>query len=529
MNISIQRESATKWIVPCVAFLLTVLLVPQILLAELTVSSIFTDHAVLQRDMKVPIWGNAEAGATVKVAFAQQKQTATADSDGKWNVSLEPLEASFEPENLVISSGEQRIELTNILVGEVWICSGQSNMKMETHRVPEARPLARKAKHIRSFEVKRTVAFEEQDSVGGAWQQKIPNSAVAFSFAYSLQQKADVPVGIILSCWGSSSLEAWMPRDMVQTTPHFKEIMDQFDADTETRNRIQSILDGEKPWKTPDDIFLRRQSNIVYNAMMHGLAPYACRGLVWYQGERNTQSITSGVKKPWYASHSGILKYGSTLKQWVERYRKQWQNDKMHFLVVMLPGYGKILPSQKRKPKKDPDAPDAPKLGPENPDVHSWAWMRESQLQVLDLPHTAVANTIDLGDVKNIHPTDKLPIGQRLALLAARDTLGQDVKAEGPVMSRVETKGNQLIVDFKHAQGLKTLDGNTPTGFWVCDDSRKWAKAEAVIEGQAVVLTCEEVEMPLYVRYAFAGKPQVNLVNDANLPARPFRSDSFEP
>ena len=185
-------------------------------------------------------------------------------------------------------------------------------------------------------------------------------------------------------------------------------------------------------------------------------------------------------------------------------------------MIVMLPGFYKPIKT-------------GPKTGAEHPSAHSWAWMRESQLKALDLPHTSVVNTIDLGDKKNIHPKDKLPIGKRLALLAARNSLGQDVQANGPMMKAVEVKGDQLIVHFDHADGLKTIDGKPPTAFWLADDSETWAPAKAEIKGQTVTLRSDQIETPLYVRYAFAGKPRVNLVNSADLPAYPFRSDQFDP
>ena len=492
-----------------------ILLAPQLAFAQLAVSNLLTDHAVLQSDTDVPVWGRAEAGAEVTVEFANQKKTTTAATNGTWSLSLDPLTASFEPAELNVSTNKETITLTDILVGEVWICSGQSNMQMSHKGVPELRPLVRQAKHIRSFHVKRTVAFEEAENVTGTWRTEIPDSAVAFSFAHFLQAKSETPVGIILSCWGSSSLEAWMPRDMVDSVPHFKAMMDNFDADTKTRKRIESILNGKQPWPRADDIFLRRQTNILYNAMLHPLAPYACRGLVWYQGERNAQTMKDGVKEPWYSNHSGMLKYGETLKKWIQRNRKQFRNDEMQFLIVMLPGYGRVLPS-------------GPNAGPESPDAHSWAWMRESQLQVLDLPNTAIANTIDLGDVKNIHPKDKLPIGQRLALLA-RTAQENESMTQGPSMTRVESGGEQLTVHFENADGLKTVDGSSPTGFWICDASIKWVPANAAIKGETVVLSSAEIEKPLHVRYAFAGKPKVNLVNGADLPTLPFRSDSLEP
>lgn len=491
-------------------------LLPHIARAELTVASPFTDHAVLQRDTAVPIWGQADPGATVTVEFAGQTKSARSNASGKWSLKLEPTPSSFEARVLKVASGSSEIAFDDIVVGEVWICSGQSNMQMAVGAAPDVQALAPSAKHLRCFEVKRTVAMTPQSRCEGTWTLQHPSSAVAFSFGYFLQQAADAPVGIILACWGSSSLEAWMPRDMTKTVPHFRTMMEEFDADTETRQRILSILTGEKPWSRPDDIFLRRQSNILYNAMIHPLAPYGCRGLVWYQGERNTQSMYGMLKDPWYSRNSGMLKYGETLKQWILRYRQEWNNDDMQFLTVMLPGYHKPHPT-------------GPKLGAEHPDTHSWAWMRESQLKSLELPHTSVANTIDLGDVKNIHPKDKLPIGQRLALLAARNTLGQAVEAVGPMLNNVEIRGETLVVSFDHANGLTTKDGKVPSGFWLSGESGKWFEADSKIEEQTVVLRSPKLPKPRYVRYAFAGKPCVNLVNAAGLPAYPFRSDSFLP
>ena len=478
--------------------------------------SLFKDHMILQRDQPIPVWGKAAAGTTIIVQFANSKKQAIADSKGNWRVNLEAQKASFEPKELLVYSNKKNIKVSDVLVGDVWICSGQSNMQLRVGAVPEIKKLIPLAKNIRSFEVKNTVAFEPQDTCEGVWEIKHPNSAVAFSFAYFLEQSANVPIGIILTSWGSSSLEAWMPRDMIETVPHYKTMIKEFDADSATQNRIAAILDGPKPWEKRDDIFLRRQSNILYNAMMHPLIPYACRGLVWYQSERNTLSMHGMPKKPWFARNSGMLKYGEVLKKWMERYREGWENEKLHFVIIMLPGYGRILDSQKD-------------TNQEHPNSHSWAWMRESQLKALELPHTSVVNTIDLGDVKNIHPKDKLPVGKRSAQLVLDNVLNKKVKAQGPMLENVKIKRNIIQLCFKNATGLKTTDGKTPTGFWLSDDSGNWFRAAAKIKGEKVILNAPELERPLYVRYAFTGKPNVNLVNAANLPAYPFRTDSFQP
>ena len=488
--------------------------------AELQLGSLFTDHMVIQSSMPVPVWGTADPGAIVSVMFADQEASTTAGQDGKWMVSLDAIDPSWDPRVMSVKS---RLDLevetktcVDVVVGEVWICSGQSNMQFGIGSVPEVKALIPSLKDVRCFNVKRTVSFTEQDTCEGEWVDQYPDSAVALGFAHSLQASADVPVGIILSCWGSSSIEAWMPRDMTETVPHFKTMMEEFDANKEARAKINEALDGPQPWSRKQDIFLRRQSNILFNAMIHPLAPYACRGLVWYQGERNTQSMRGMLKEPWYSRNSGMLRYGDVLKKWIERYRQEWNRDDFHFLVVMLPGYGAVSTT-------------SPKVPADNPAAHSWAWMRESQLKALELSDTGVANTIDLGDAKNIHPTDKLPVGQRLARLAARDTLGIAIEAEGPTFQSFETKGNTLVVRFDHADGLKTVDGLPPSGFWLADESARWVLADAEIQGETVVLKSSDIEYPLYVRYAFVGKPDVNLVNGDGLPAYPFRTDTFLP
>nr|WP_276166015.1 sialate O-acetylesterase [Zobellia alginiliquefaciens] len=484
---------------------------------SLKAAHIFGDDMVLQREKQVPIWGTSSPNEKITVSFGGQSKTTQSGADGKWMVKLDPLEASSDPRKMIIT-GKSEVTISNILVGEVWICSGQSNMFFPTSKVPEATGLIPFIKNIRTFDVQNTVALEEQEEVKGQWQAKHPNSAVAISFAYFLHTISDVPVGIIKTAWGSSSIEAWMPREMTEVLPHFKTIMQEFDSDSTRLARIKEIISTASKWSNKDDIYLRRQPNILYNAMMHPLIPFACRGLLWYQGERNTRYM-SGMpevgKNNWFHRVSGMRDYEDVLKKWILNYRKQWQDHEMHFMVTMLPGYGGGPENQK---KIDPESPTAP----------SWAWMRESQMASLDLPHTSVINTIDLGDVTNIHPTDKLPIGQRAALLAADKTLHKNVPSEGPSLKNIKLNGNKLVVYFNNSTGLRTINMKVPSGFWIADDSKKWVSAEAVIDGESVILSSPEIEKPKYVRYAFAGKPNVNLVNAYGLPAYPFRTDNWD-
>jgi sialate O-acetylesterase len=211
-----------------------------------------------------------------------------------------------------------------------------------------------------------------------------------------------------------------------------------------------------------------------------------------------------------------MLQYGESLPMWCGRLRKQWGNDDFHLLAVMLPRYGRVHAS-------------GPSKGTAAPDAHSWAWFREAQLRLLDLPHTGVANTIDLGDIKNIHPKDKAPIGKRLALLAARDVNGLDIVAEGPTFAKATVEGKTIRIELAHARGLKTTDGKAPSEFWIAGKDRKWHRAEARIDGEAVILQSPAVPAPAVARYAFAAFPKPNLLNAANLPAVPFRTDEDKP
>ena len=481
---------------------------------ELKLANLFCDYMVLQRDTSIPVWGKAKPKEKITVTFAGKSKTTTANKQGDWMINLDPLSASKKERQMTVS-GHTQIVVSNIVIGDVWICSGQSNMKFSVNDVPEIKSLIPFSKNIRSFEVKRTVSLKEANDVSGKWVDTHPKSAVAFGFAYFLENIADIPVGIIHASWGSSSIEAWMPRDMTKKLPYFKTIMDEFDANTSTHKKINTALSNPNGWSNKEDIFLRRQPNILYNAMMKPLAPFACKGLVWYQGERNTRYLT-GVpevsKENWFHKVSSMKEYGDILKLWIQRYRKEWHNNDMHFAIVMLPGYGKGTAKN-------------PKIDSKSPTAESWAWMRESQLKVLDLPHTSIANTIDLGDEKDVHPTDKYPIGQRLALLVAKKVLNMDIIDQGPTMQKVEALNNSLIVHFKNARGLKTNNKKPPTGFWIADHSLIWKPAHAKIEGETIILNNNEINKPLYIRYAFAGKPNVNLVNDVNLPAYPFRTD----
>jgi len=477
---------------------------PQVNTPAIALGAPFCDHAVLQREMPVPVWGWSKPGMKITVEFSGQKVTAEAGKDpamnagqaAKWMVKLDPLKANAIPQEMVISdSAGNKVTLKDILVGEVWLCSGQSNMQYgwgkESHPmfnwggdaalaalVPDA-----KTKPIRSFTVLPDVSFTPNEHCKGSWSTNVSGSAVAFGFSYHLNQKLNVPVGVIVTCWGSSSIEGWMPREMTAQLPHFKAIMDAFDGNTNVQSRARAAM--EKGIQH-GNVFVRQQPNLLYNAMLHPVIPYACRGMVWYQGEANA---------------GRYAEYARSFPLWIERLRAEWARDDFHLLAVMLPGYGD----------------------------KSWPWFREVQLGILKVPHTSVANTIDLGDEKNIHPADKAPVCERLALLARRDVYGEKIEAQGPVYKSSSVKGNRVVIEFDHADGLKTTDGAALTGFQIAGSDHNWRPARASIKGNTIELDAEGLAAPEFVRYAFAGKPAVNLVNAANLPAYPFRTDDVPP
>jgi len=478
--------------------------------ADLKTSTMFATHMVLQQGKPVPVWGEATPGTEVSIEFAGQKKTVKADANGKWNAILDPMKVSASPRSMVITSSDGgKIKFDDVLVGEVWICSGQSNMSLAI--TPDLKPLCPDAKQrpIRTFQVKRFVSFKPLENCHGEWTTSPSGSAVAFGFSYFLQKALDVPVGVILTCWGSSSIEGWMPSDLADKLPKFKKLM--ASLENRDRPRIEKILatandtpQGVKKLPSKDNIFLRTRANILYNAMMKPIAPYAVRGMVWYQGEANSKSADD------------MLQYKDNLRLWLARLRKEW-NDDFYFIAVMLPRFGRV-------PGRDKNI--------ENPDTLSWAWIRESQMKGLDFPNgkkESVINTIDLGSVKSIHPKDKRPVGERLALLAEKNVYGKDVAAFGPVFDRFEIDGNKLILKFKYAKGLKTKDGEQPREFWLATEKGNWKPATAKIKGDTIVLEADGIEKPVACRYAFSACPSPNLVNEAGLPAYPFRTDDWTP
>jgi len=425
-------------------------------------NGLISDGAVLQQGISVPIWGRADDGEKVTVRFEGQTVSTTA-RNGFWIVRLKPLTAGG-PFTMKIND----LELKNILVGEVWICSGQSNMAwtVKLSEDSEAVIAASKDPLLRLYTVPRSDRLQE---LPPGWQEAgpdtVPNfSAVGYFFGKHLREALKAPVGLIDSSVGGTPAEAWTSRSALL-------------ADPELRSMV------EKP---------STRVSYLYNGMIAPLQPYAIRGAIWYQGESNA---------------GRAYQYRTLFPAMIRNWREAWGHGDFTFLFVQLAPFGIV---NERRPES------------------SWAELREAQLLTsLNVPNTGMAVITDLGDPVDIHPKKKEPVGARLALAARAIAYGENVVYSGPIYRSVEIKGDRAILSFDHAGGgLMAKDGDL-TGFTIAGDDQNFVDARAVIEGNKVVVRSPDVPKPVAVRYGWSNCPVVNLFNKEDLPASPFRTDDF--
>jgi sialate O-acetylesterase len=433
--------------------------------AEVKPNPLFTDNMVLQRDRPVKVWGAAAADEKVKVSIADQNAEATA-KDGRWQVELKPLPAGG-PHTLVIEGGN-KVELKNVLVGDVWVASGQSNMEMNVRSSADADKTIAAAKHprIRLFTVKRGGSPEPKDSVEGKWVECSPDtvgdfSAVAYHFGVSLETKLNVPIGLINTNVGGTAAQRWTPKEVLQSTPELEKYASE------------------------------KNASDLYNAMIHPLLHFAIRGAIWYQGESNA---------------GDAIAYRTLFPAMIKSWRDRWRQGEFPFLFVQI----------------------APWEVPNDSSKQTWAELREAQLMTLSkLPNTAMAVITDVGDAKDIHPKQKQPVGERLALAALALAYGEKIEYSGPIFESMTTSGERAILRFKHADGGLETHGEKLTGFTIAGDDKKFHDAEAKIEGDTVVVMSAEVHKPVAVRFGWLNYPIVNLWNKDGLPASPFRTDNW--
>jgi sialate O-acetylesterase len=478
------------------ASLLTVLAlcISQLVLAEVKLPPVIGSGMVLQRDMAVPIWGWAEAGEEVTVSFAGQTKKAKASDDGKWMVKLDSLKANANGATLTIS-GKNKINLDNVLVGEVWICSGQSNMEWSVKQSINPKEEAASANKplIRLFNVPgHTVSPLPKDEGAGQWQVCDPNSvnnfsAVGYFFGRRLHKDLKVPVGLIGSNWGGTRIEPWTTLAGFESVPELSKIAEQVKS-----YKQDTRVGGGHP-------------SAIYNSMVHPLIPFAMRGGIWYQGESNgSEGVTYYQKK--HALVNG--------------WRKAFQNKDLAFYWVQLANF-----------QKESDKPEG---------GDGWAKLREAQTQALDIPGTGMAVITDIGAANDIHPKNKQDVGWRLAQWALHQTYGQkNLVPSGPLYKSHKVEGNKIRLSFDHVgSGLIVgkKNGLEPTAevkdgklehFSISGKDNKWVWADAKIDGQTVVVESTEISEPVAVRYGFTMNPaKANLYNKEGLPAGPFRTDT---
>ncbi len=423
--------------------------------ADVKLPSVLGNHMVVQRDRPLIFWGWAAPGESVTVAFAGQKANTRADDKGKWKVKLEAVKADGKAHTLTIT-GKNKIELSDILIGEVWVGSGQSNMEWPMTHTQKAKENIAAAKYprIRLFHVPKTLATKPADDVKASWRACTPDSvrnfsAVLYYFGQRLHRDLDVPIGLINSSWGGSAIEPWTV--------------------------------GEK------------SNGGMYNAMIAPLQPFAIRGVIWYQGETN-------------AFQKNRLKYRDKKEDLIKGWRRTWQCGDFPFYFVQI-------------------APFAGYPAGELPAL----W--EAQVACLKLPGTGMAVVTDLVDnIRDIHPQNKLDVGNRLALWALAKNYGKkDLVYSGPLYRSMKVEGSKVRLSFAHVGGgLKSRDGKPLREFEVAGADGKFVPAEAVIDGDTVVVSSKSVEKPHHVRFGWTHLANPNLMNKEGLPASPFQTAKWQ-
>ena len=479
--------------------------------AEVKLPNVIGSDMVLQRDLPVPIWGWADNGEEVTVSFAGQSKTTKPGKNGKWMVKLSALKANSKPASLTIK-GSNEIKLDNILVGEVWICSGQSNMEWRLNGAMNGKEEVAVADHplIRLFDVpghKVSPQPKERLAIPSSWKVCNPQSsggfsAVGYFFGRRLQKELNVPIGLIGSNWGGTRIEPWTTLAGFESVPELSKEANQvkgYKADTK--------VGGGSP-------------SAIYNQMVHPLAPFAMRGGIWYQGESN-----GGEHMSYYHKKHAL----------VNGWRKVFQNKDLAFYWVQLANFRKPNVRVVNDPKKE----FSNAAGGDG-----WAKIREAQTKALDIPHTGMAVAIDLADAHNpndIHPRNKQDVGGRLAQWALHQTYGKkNLVPTGPLYKSHKIKGSKVHLSFDHVGkglmiGKKTkleptaeVKGGKLEHFSIAGEDKKWVWADAAIDGDTVVVSSKEVKKPVAVRYGFTMNPaNANLYNKDGIPALPFRTDDW--
>ncbi len=495
---------------------------PLLAQGELKVPAIIGDHMVLQQKQANPIWGWDEPGQLVTVTLGNQTHTAKAGEDGKWTVKLNPLNANAEPATMVIE-GSSRFEIKDVLVGEVWMCSGQSNMGMTVSGdwKFEVESLSSNHPNLRLISVPRVGTQELQNDFKGQWESANSTncrsfSAVGFFYGRYLHEILGVPVGLINNAWGGSAAEAWVRRESLDNDPRFTATMDGWEKrETELqsdeakakyavalaawKDKVAEAKAAGKPAPpapaSPDSLLNgnQRPGNI-FAGVVHPTLGYGMKGVIWYQGESN-------AGRAW--------EYAQLFPFMIEQWRAEWGQGDFPFYWVQLADF---------------------MAETDQPGESSWAELRESQTKTLSLTNTGEAVIIDLGEANDIHPKNKYDVAARLVRWAlAKDYGMKDIEPQSPSYLEMKIEGNKTVLKFEHiAGGLRTVDVNDVRGFAICGEDKQWVWADARIDGtNSIEVWSDAVAAPVAVRYAWANNPVCNVVSKIGLPLTPFRTDDF--
>jgi len=486
--------------------------------AAVRLPAVFSDHMVLQQQMPLTVWGWADPGERIEVAFRAQRASTTTGRDGRWQVALSP-EPAGGPFELTITGSATPVRLTDVLVGEVWLASGQSNMQWTVARAQDGKAEIARATHprIRLFSVARVTAIEPRDDVSPtAWTVTSPEtisefSAVGYFFARSLQEARNVPIGIIHSSWGGTPAEAWTSMQTLQQDPALQPLLWQFrrfeaeypsgkfgfDQRQPIWNDAVAARAGKDstpppamsaPRGAPDD---PHRPAALFNAMIAPLTAYAIRGVIWYQGETN-------AVRSW--------DYQRLFTAMIQDWRRAWNRGDFPFLFVQLANF----------------RPNPPTSG-----VTWWSHLREAQRLTLGLPNTAMASAIDIGNPADIHPLNKQEVGRRLALAARAVAYGEPITFAGPLYDGMSLEGKRIRIRFRHTGKGLILDTSKGTGFAIAGSDGRFLPADALVDGETIVVSCQDVIAPVAVRYAWEDDPVTSLRNREGLPASPFRTNTW--
>jgi len=484
--------------------------------ADVVLPAIFSDHMVLQRDAAVPVWGWADPGESVTVSFAGQHQSTRAGDDGRWMVRLTDLRLGA-PKTLAVK-GRNTITIEDVLVGEVWLGSGQSNMAMAVNRALDFDREQATANRpgLRLFKEESAATDAPQAMGRGRWLVCAPEtvggfSAVLYFFGRELHRVLDAPVGLINSSVGGTPIESWIAADAQRGRPELKSFLAALDKEQTAQTSEAAMADYRRAlaaWEVahqapraekqkaakrpanPAEARARRGGpGRLYNGKISPLIPYAIRGALWYQGEANTLP----AKAPFYEAQLRLL---------VTDWRARWGYD-FPFAWAQLPNF--------------------------SGSGRDWPTVREAMLKALALPGTGMGINIDIGEESDIHPRNKQDVGRRLSLWALGTVYGRKVPAtSGPLPAGYEVRGPEIVLHFLHTNGGLVTRGGVLEGFVIAGQDRQWQPAQARIEGNRVVVSHPDVRAPMAVRYAWENFPQCNLYNGAGLPATPFRTDTWK-